>query len=347
MVDKGLIVTVVMDCCHAGSATSGWLLELKGYVLLTACRAHEAAYEFPFDGQEKNGGLSYWLVDSLKHLKPGLTYKALYQRILAKVHSQFIGQTPQLHGEGDRVVFGSEQIKTQPAIGVMSVDISNQHVALLTGQAQGISKGAQLVIHSLDATDLAQDDKRVALVEITELGATESRAKITHLFSCEPIEQGAQAALLNVGTRLRRPIRVRHQDKLTSSLDYEMALRATEQALAQRGSGFLQLASDSETADYAVGINDTDEYIIFDAVGAEVPHNGPSLRIFDYDAPALVVERLLHLVKYQNIRELDNYDRFLSLAHKLVVELLGCKSIMSLESSLFRSLFQMRTIDTL
>jgi hypothetical protein len=326
MVDKGLIVTVVMDCCHAGSATTGWLLEPQGYVLLAACGAHEAAYEFPFDGEEKHGALSYWLVDSLKHLKPGITYKALYQRILAKVRGHSIRQTPLLHGEGDRVVFGREQIKTQSAIGVMSVDTNNQYVTLMAGQAQGIFQGAQLVIHSPDATDLAQNDKQLALAEIMEIGATESLAKITHLFGHEPIEQGAQAVLLNVGTRLRRMVRVGHQDNLSSNSSHETALRAIEQALIQRGGGFLQLASNKEAADYEVRIDDNNEYIIFDVTGAEVLNIGPALRIFNDDAPALLVERLIHLARYQNIYELDNHDPFSPLRHKLIVELAGVQA---------------------
>jgi hypothetical protein len=111
--DKGLIVTVMLDSCHSGGATrgaggavvrginvddttprpteslvasdeelietwrslsegatrdfkvgSGWLLEPQGYVLLAACRASESAMEYPFDGEERNGALTYWLLDS-------------------------------------------------------------------------------------------------------------------------------------------------------------------------------------------------------------------------------------------------------------------------------------------
>src|SRR5262245_27860687 len=41
---------------------SGWLPEPKGYVLLTACRPSELAYEYAFDGKERNGALTYWLL---------------------------------------------------------------------------------------------------------------------------------------------------------------------------------------------------------------------------------------------------------------------------------------------
>lgn len=87
---------------------SGWLPEPKGYTLLAACRPSESAYEYAFEGTERNGALTYWLLDSLQDIGPGLSYKVLHDRIVAKVHSQFENQTPQLQGEGDRAVFGSD-----------------------------------------------------------------------------------------------------------------------------------------------------------------------------------------------------------------------------------------------
>src|SRR5712692_1768831 len=153
MIDRGLIVTVVLDSCHSGSATrgggdrvrglptidptirpsqnlvatrevlietwhqlhggtsrgfmlgSGWLPEVKDYVLLAACRATESAYEHSFSGVGKHGVLTYWFLDALKQLTPGLTYKQLHDRMVAKVHSEFVLQTPQLQGDGARTVF--------------------------------------------------------------------------------------------------------------------------------------------------------------------------------------------------------------------------------------------------
>ena len=190
MVEKGLIVTTVLDSCHSGGATrgnggavtrgigiidtttrptqslvgsvdelketwqglssgetrnvklgSGWLLEPRGYVLLAACRASESANEYAFDGMEKNGALTYWLLNSLKDIGSDLTYKQLHDRIVAKVHSQFEQQTPQLQGEGDRVVFGSDRIDAQYAVNVMKVDQTSNRIECRAGSrlAQGCS----------------------------------------------------------------------------------------------------------------------------------------------------------------------------------------------------------------
>ena len=64
---------------------SGWLPESNGYVLLAACRPSESAYEYPFEGTESNGALTYSLLSSLKDMptryEPGITYKQLHDRI--------------------------------------------------------------------------------------------------------------------------------------------------------------------------------------------------------------------------------------------------------------------------
>ena len=125
-------------------AGSGWLLEPKGYTLLAACRASELAYEYAFDGRERNGALTYWLLDSLKQIGPGLSYKMVHDRVLAKVHSQFERQTPQLQGEGDRVVFGSDTVQPQLAALVLQIDNVGDRVLLNVGQAHAVRKEARI-----------------------------------------------------------------------------------------------------------------------------------------------------------------------------------------------------------
>jgi len=298
---------------------SGWLLEPQGYVLLAACRASESAMEWAFDGDERNGVLTYWLLDSLKQVGPGLTYKLLHDRILAKVHSHFEEQTPQLQGEGNRVVFGSEQVQPQYAVGVMEVDAPNKRVLLSAGQAGGLRKGAQFAVYPPGVTDFTQVDERLALVEITELGAADSWAKIEKVLRPDTIEQGAQAVLLDPGTvRLRRAVRLESPE--------DPALKAVGSVLSQRESGFVRLADEEEPTDFQVRVNDKGEYVIWDPAGTEIANLRPALRVDDDDAPDQVVGRLEHLARYRSVQELDNPDPMSPLARKLVVELAGKQS---------------------
>lgn len=306
---------------------SGWLMEPQGYVLLAACRAQELAMEYPFDGYESNGALTYWLLDSLKQIGPGLTYKLLHDRIVAKIHSQFETQTPQLQGEGNRLVFGSEQVKPQHGVTVMQYDSRKKTVLLNAGQAHGVRKGAQFAVYSIDAKSLTDTEDRVALAEVTEIGASESRAKVTNKLGTKPIQQGAQAVLLDPGmVRLRRSVRVLKRDDLPKKIDQAKALESIETILAKGASGFLQLAAEKEPADYQVAVNEKSEYEIWDPAGEPIKNLRPALKIKDAESAARVVSRLEHLAKYRNVQELDNRDPMSPLARKLVVELVGMQT---------------------
>ncbi|HEX5735309.1 MAG TPA: caspase family protein [Blastocatellia bacterium] len=303
---------------------SGWLMEPQGYVLLAACRAQELAMEYPFDGQESNGALTYWLLDSLKQVGPGLTYKLLHDRIVAKIHSQFETQTPQLQGEGNRLVFGSEEVKPQHGVTVMQYDSRKKTVLLNAGQAQGVRKGAQFAVYSLDAKSLTGTDDRVALAEVTEIGASESRATITSKLGTKPIQQGAQAVLFDPGmVRLRRSVRVLKRDDLPKKVEQAKALESIETILGKGASGFLQIAAEKEPADYQVVVNEKSEYEIWDPAGEPIKNLRPALKVKDAESASRVVSRLEHLAKYRNVQELDNRDPMSPLARKLVVELIG------------------------
>jgi hypothetical protein len=380
LVDKGLAVTIVLDSCHAGSATrvgntlvdpeisgaavrgigeidwtprptvsrvaddeelkrtwcrlaentirsaqiaSGWLLEPKDYVLIAACRASEFANEFAFSEQQKNGALSYWLVDSLKRAAPGLTYKMLHDRILAKVHGQFIEQTPQLQGEGDRVVFETAQRQQKNAITVMKIT-SNEIIELNAGAAHNLSRGAQLCVYSLHETDLDRVDCGIAVVEIVDVDAATSRARILTKQRSDEIEPGCQAVLLEPGSaRLRRDVRLAFGERGEGGERLAAELKAL---LDGRPDSFITLAEHDGPADYVLTINQEGEYVVCDAAGHAIPNLYPKLSVGQSGAAPRIIERLVHLSKYANILEVDNSYAQSSLNTKLLVDLIGTQT---------------------
>lgn len=380
MVDKGILTTIVLDCCHSGGATrgdsgaavrgiansrtgidsvkrkpselvapmaelsrtweslavnrklvsgSGWLLEPQGYVLLAACRASESANEYPFEGDKRNGALTYWLLDTLKQIGPGLSYKMLYDRILAKIHSQFPEQTPQLEGEKDRVVFGSERVKPTYAVPVIQVDEVKEIVQLNGGQANGLRKGAKFAIYPLQTQDFTQVDKRIALVEVDSLGATDSWATITKHLLNQKIEQGSPAVLLDLGSlRLQRTIKVLifPSDK-KSNTDLNKLKQGIEHAIDTGRKGFIRLSAQQEPGDFQVAINSqTKEYEVWDSAGNKIANLNPPISLSDVNGATCISDRLVHLAKYRNIQELDNNDPLSPLVRKLQVELIGVES---------------------
>jgi hypothetical protein len=401
MVDKGLIVTIVLDSCHSGGATraasgtvprgtgridendrptdslvapydelssawkeitgfgddgggngnssssasvrniqtsNAWLPEPKGYVLLAACEPHQFAYETVFDG-EKRGALTFYLLDSLKHRSPNFTYRMLHDQTAPKIRAKFAQQTPMLQGDRDRVVFAIDSIQTSVfAVNVIGFDSPSNRVKLNTGKVHGIRKGAKFEVYPPGTTDYTRHDKKIAVVKVIDAGATESWAEIVERFNQEHqqqqpqliIEEGSQAVLVDVSsTNLLRKVSIRFEeqgenDQTPLTINQKQALESVKDAIEQlKGHSLIVLASQGESPDYQVAIEmeKREEFEILDPAGNKIPNINPPLKISDPDAPAKILKRLMHLAKYSNIQQLDNYDATSPLARKLLLEL--------------------------
>jgi len=291
---------------------SGWLLEPKGYTLFAACRANESAYEYAFDGRERNGALTYWLLDSLRQAGPGFSYKMIHDRILAKVHGLFDQQTPQLQGEGNLAIFGSDLIEPYYAVGVIKVQ--NGQVQLDAGVAHGLAVGAQFAVYAFGATDLSTEAGRVAIVTLDRVDDLSSWAKVTEQLGDKAVEDGAQAVLLsNVNLRLQRNVAVTRAD---AALQQQV-----QAAITADGKGFIKVAGAGDQVDFQVTVNDAGEYELWDPAGKVIPNLRPALRAQDANALKRLVGRLIQLAKYRNVQDLDVANP--SARQLLRVELLG------------------------
>jgi hypothetical protein len=374
MADKGLAVTLVLDCCHSGgltrgggqdiavrggmgidtyerprdkeeslvaphaelirnwremsaaatrsiTASSGWLPEPTGYVMLAACKENELAVEYAFNGTGRSGALTYWLLHALQEMGPGFSWKQVHDRILGKINSQFVRQTPQLEGEAGRQVFGLTQIPPVYAVRVLQYDSAHARVELNTGQALGAAEGAGFAIFPANSTDFTKVKERLAVAEITQLGATQSWARITESITPLNLQGGEQAVLIDSGvTAVRGQVRLVEEPPPPPAPERMAALQAVEDAMTQHGRGFLVKVGKDKTANYQVAISKAGEFEILDAQGTPFTNLRPALTISDPGAAEKVVGRLKHLYKYHTVEQLRNPDIVSPLAGALTVK---------------------------
>lgn len=293
---------------------SGWLLEPKGYTFFAACRANESAFEYPFNGTESNGALTYWMLDTLRQAGPNFTYKMLHDRILAKVHGQFEQQTPLLQGAdlpgssgdnglrsfgdaGDLRVFGSERIQPFYAVPVLQIDAPGKRVRLNAGEVHGITLGTQFAIYPLGTTDFGATTNRLAQVEVSHVNEVDCWANIVAQSGQGALEEGAQALLLHsTNLRLQRDVAVAVTDPA-----WQQRIKA---AIVAEGKGFVTVATAAKS-DFQVAINSQQSFEIWDAAGAPLPNLRPAIGINETDALPRLVQRLVHLAKYYNVRDLS------------------------------------------
>jgi caspase domain-containing protein len=319
------------------SFANGWLPQPKGYVLLAACRPSELAYEFAFEGDEKNGALTFFLLKSLSNIDKKMTFKVLHDQIVAKIHSKFPQQTPMLEGEGDRIIFGSLTVDKPYAVNVMDTD-ETKGVLLNTGQAQGVRKGALFAIYPSGFSDYNQKDERLAIAEVVERGATNSWARIKENYNKGVISQGSQAVLIDpVSIELIKKVYLvdlfddNGNNNNSNNLDMnkrKLKLEELKNVIEQEGKGFIELSTigSINKSDFQINVDEKGYYEIWDPAGNEIPNLNPKLNAFENNSSSLLVKRLVHLVKYYNIQQLDNYDKHSDIKGKLLVDLFAVRS---------------------
>ncbi|MCB0105989.1 MAG: caspase family protein, partial [Caldilineaceae bacterium] len=278
-------------------STSEWRFETKGYTLFAACRANESAFEYPFNGRESNGALTYWLIDTLSNAGPDFTWKMAADRVTAKVHGQFAAQMPMLQGEIDYKVFGSDRLSNQFAVAVLEVNNSRGEVRLAAGAAHGLSVGTQFAVYPVGTTEF-DDGANRPQIELTDVQDVESWAKVVN-GQISAIEVGAQAVMLNTAdVKLQRDVRVEIEDAALK--------QQVERAIEEQGKGFVTLATGA-VDEYVIQVKDG-AFVIADTAGEPLPNLRPPVRVGDGGAVAQLVKRLVHLVKYQNVLALDMPD---------------------------------------
>jgi hypothetical protein len=318
------------------TVVNGLLPEPKGYTLIAACRDHEFAFESVFEGTERNGVLTYFLLKALREFGTEITVEDLYNRISNLVHNKFVQQTPMLIGERNRTFFGAQSVGANRNTSVMNVDITKNRVQLQIGQASGIQKGAEFDIFKFGTRDFKDSDNRIATVKVVELGASDCWAEVTQLFGFRTInnklaagmiEIGSPAVYLSPGLKQIRKVRVILPDPLPEFPGINVALLPAMLETKKKeveGHRWIEFCSESEkdeNVDYFVSLNSTGEYLILNAKKEPIKNLLFSIKIDEPEATKKLINRLIHVARYQSILALDNEDAFTPLNGKLKVEL--------------------------
>ena len=318
------------ELAQPGGIRVAGLPQARDYVLLAACRSNEYAYEYPVNGSDRHGALTYWMVDTLTSSATKgqpLTYKLLHDRINAQIQSKFPQQLPMILGESDRLVFGSDRWSTPYTVQVIKVQ---PEITLNAGMAQGLSKGTQFSVYPLSTTDFTDKTKQVAIVEITTVEGGSSAVTVLKpeeggIAVNGAIEPGAPAIMVSAPVDLIQRVRfVTNKEEGEAEIQLPAnlisrqaeALEKVRQALA--GNGWAVEMKQGEADRYQVAVGRSGEYEI--CAGSVIENLRPSLSIDDPDSATAVVQRLVHLAKYQAVQSLDNPGS--QLAQSLDVELL-------------------------
>lgn len=177
---------------------SGWRRLSDGYVLLAGCADDEKSKEMRHPVTNAYcGAMTYELVREIMGRHGTLTYYDVFEPARKAVTFRYPSQNPQLEGDDDRQLFGTERIDTPPFVTV-SARHSPDTVMLRVGVVQGATVGSTYDI--LPA--LLADETTLATVRIVEVGTFESRAAAdTHLPATVEAECRAIESVHALGTQ--------------------------------------------------------------------------------------------------------------------------------------------------
>jgi hypothetical protein len=204
-------ITIVLDCCHAGSGTrsSGRMCEpdlrtpparnlpkpqaaqssgmrstqetkMADYVLLAACHAKQIAQEYydKTSGQTiVYGAMTYALTETLAELKSrDVTCRELYEMTRNKVRTWYPEQIPQCEGDRDRLLFSSERPGKDFPFLVTRVE--NDVYVIDGGRIHGLSNGAEFDVYPSSARLLKTSGNAIARLRIEHADPVTSRCAI-------------------------------------------------------------------------------------------------------------------------------------------------------------------------
>ena len=297
-----------------GEDKKSWLPNHRDYVFLGACRSTELANEFAFDGQERNGALTYWMLNTLNAVPTGLTYQSLYDRIKGQIQNQFSNQLPMLIGEGKRLVFGDEIQPLRYSLTVIKV--ASRQVTLDGGLAQGLTRGSRFALYPV-GSDFADLQQRLAAIEISEVKSTTATAKILTVEAggvapaTNKIEPGLPAVMEAAPLSLKHPVRLlvkeigNRKTQLSPELEKKQVAALEKVRQAMQGNGWLVEVDEAQEGDFQVAVDNDGHYEIY-RKGILLTNLTPALSIEETESSGKVVQRLVHLGKYQSAQELDN-----------------------------------------
>lgn len=201
-------ITIVLDCCHAGSGTrsAGRMCEpdlrippsghgevarrtkvtglrsqretkMADYVLLAACDATQIAQEYhDSSGGEPviYGAMTYALTEILGSASiQSLTYRELHELTTAKVREWYPNQSPQCEGDRDRQLFSSQRIRRDLKFSV--IVRSPDGCAIDGGQIHGFVVGDELDVYPPESRLQTQSGAAIGRVRVAHTGVATSQ----------------------------------------------------------------------------------------------------------------------------------------------------------------------------
>lgn len=245
MVKKGLLVTLVLDCCFSGSVVRHSSPHNNGIRTIPYDAAIDAAYPREPHGYpshwvgsslrdatlpewlinpdriesgkaagKKHGALSFFLAFTLLSLWKGgteITHQSLYRHLRVQFHVNWPTQTPMRYGNKQLSFFGKPRPGLDAAfIPVLKISEHNR-LQLGAGHAHGVYESDEFAVYPFDSPDDASIEMRNDFLKFkveTVRGLTSDLVGIEPISNMHETRHGWKARLLTSLSSRKVPVRL-------------------------------------------------------------------------------------------------------------------------------------------
>ncbi|EEU39020.1 uncharacterized protein NECHADRAFT_81607 [Fusarium vanettenii 77-13-4] len=245
---------------RGASARENWLMDPKGYTILTACGPTQTTRALRFEEGKVYGTLTYTLFKSLDRLKSlAMSHMAIFQFICARFKAMKSDQTPQLKGTGDFSFFGHLQGSDDSFFPL--VVFKSGKIMVQAGEIMGVHENDKLVLTPLSTFTDEIWDSTYVLATAQDVGGV--TANVNPINPTSKIDAGWVA----------RPLKLCQQVSTTTD---GTAKRSSQGRSLQENPVFLPSFTEA-TAPFKAKINGQGGFDIEDGQGQRVDFGGLSL----------------------------------------------------------------------
>ncbi len=222
-------ITVFLDSCFSGTATRGQLAvrgrswdeaidgprpkprpggqaakqrgasgllhrgdaQLQDYVVLSACRNDQFAFETADEEGRPMGRFTCYLSRALRSANENTTYRDIFDRVSVDVSADGRDQNPQLEGQIDQRLF-SNTVRTVPPYVVVQ-KVEGAAVTLPVGRIHGVTAGSHYALYK-EGSDVDKPKNYIAAAEVDSVDVASSVALLTKQYEGRVSEKDLHAA---------------------------------------------------------------------------------------------------------------------------------------------------------
>lgn len=127
--------------------------DLAPYVIISAAKASEVNSEYTLPDGTGIGSLSYAVNKTLRTVRPGETYRLLFNRIVAEMKQVVPNQTPELDGDYDRELFGGKAVLQAPFYPIQALKAGGRQLIIPAGKLEMVNPNTQVRVCPAGTTD--------------------------------------------------------------------------------------------------------------------------------------------------------------------------------------------------